>query len=179
MRLVLILTLLCAACAWAGVDDDWKDQFSQASRAAALKDFPTAETAYAKALKSAEIFGKDDKRVASTVQGRANLFRAEKKLGEAEEDARRALAIYIVSPGEKSMEFGETQFILTGILMDEGKFDGALDAVRRALPILEQNLGPNASAVVSAAGPAAPASHALPPASGTTADAPPLPRNVE
>jgi tetratricopeptide (TPR) repeat protein len=150
MRPVLFLTLLCALHAWAGVDEDWKDQFSQATRAAALKDFPTAETTYAKALKTAEIFGKDDKRVASTVQNRATLFRAEKKLTEAEDDARRALAIYIVSPGEKSMEFGQTQFILSGILMDEGKFDGALDAIKRALPILEQNLGPNASAVEDA-----------------------------
>jgi tetratricopeptide (TPR) repeat protein len=147
MRFFWLAMLICAIPAWAGVDAEWQSQFNDATKAAALKDYPGAETAYAKALHTAEIFGPDDKRVAATVQSRANMFREEKKLAEAEADARRASGIFVVEPGERSLEYGQTELILAGILMDENKVEGALDSVRRALSILEQNLGPNAPAV--------------------------------
>lgn len=148
MRYCTILALIFAMPLFASVDQEWQNSYNEAMKSAALKEYVVAEAMYAKALHNAEIFGKDDQRVATTVQSRALMFRKEKKLPEAEDDARRALAIFAVNPGEKSLEFGQTHLILAGILMDEAKYQDAMSSLRVALPLLEQNLGPGDSTVV-------------------------------
>ena len=60
------------------------------------------------------------------------------------------MAIYAVNPGETSSEYAEVQFVLAGILMDQGKYQPALESVQVSLPIFEQTLGPNATAIVDA-----------------------------
>ena len=138
-----VLALLCALPLWAGVEEDWKDLYSQALHAVAAKDYPKAEGLYAKALHDAEIFGKDDVRVGSTLEGLANLQRAEKKPAEAEVTAPRAVTIYSVDPGDDSLEYADVQFALASILMDEGKYEAALQAIQKVLPLYERKLGPN------------------------------------
>ena len=76
--LAFIAAVISVMPLWAGVDDDWRDYYSSAIRSAALKDYVKAEGAYGRALHAAEIFGKDDPRVASTLQGLATLQRTEK-----------------------------------------------------------------------------------------------------
>jgi len=144
------LSLACAIPLVAGVDDDWQNLYSQALHAAALKDYPKAETLYGRALHEAEIFGKDDARVASTLQGQAAMLRSEKKLTDAEDAARRAVSIYDVNPGEDSLEYAGVQFALAGVLFDEGKYQPALQSIQKALPVLEEHLGPNAGDVIDA-----------------------------
>jgi tetratricopeptide (TPR) repeat protein len=141
----IVLAVLCAMPLWAGVDEDWKSYYGQALHAAAVKDYPKAEAAYARALHEAEVFGKDDERVASTLQGLATMLRSERKLDEAENAVRRAVTIYSVKPGEQSLEYAQVQFVLAGVLMDRGKYEPALQSIQKVLPLFEQNLGPNAA----------------------------------
>ena len=113
--------IACALTVQAGVDEDWKELYNLALRAVASKDYARAETIYAKALHDAEIFGKEDVRVASTLQGQAWLLRLEKKSAEAEDATRRAMAIYAKSSGVESTEYAQLQLDLAGILTDEAK----------------------------------------------------------
>jgi tetratricopeptide (TPR) repeat protein len=148
--LTLVLVFSCAIPLWAGVDDDWKGFYTLALKAVAAKDYARAETMYAKAMHEAEVFGKDDVRVASTSQGLATLLRSEKKLPEAENLARRAVSIYSNNPGEESLEYAEVLWVLAGILMDEGKYQPAIQSVQRVLPLFEQKLAPGSGQVVDA-----------------------------
>jgi tetratricopeptide (TPR) repeat protein len=148
----LLMIACCAAplfagMLFAGVDDEWKELYNQALRATAVKNFPLAEITYAKALHEAEVFGGNDIRVASTSLGMAAMYRAEKKLPEAETAAHRAVDIYAVRPGEDSLDYGQAQISLAAVLNDEGKYDSSLVSTRKALPILEKNLGPDSVSV--------------------------------
>lgn len=125
------------------MDDDWSALYSQAQHAVAVKDYARAEAIYNKALHQAELFGKDNVRVASTSQGLGIALRCEKKLSEAEDAIRRAVTIYSSSPGDASIEFAQAQFDLVGVLMDEGKYQPALDSTKRLLPIFDRNFGPD------------------------------------
>jgi tetratricopeptide (TPR) repeat protein len=144
------LTLVCALPVLGGADDEWRNLYSLAVDAAAVRDYAKADAIFSRALRDAELFGKTDQRVATTVQGLASLQHSEKHLPEAEASARRALSIFIDNPGENSIEFGQSQFTLAGILMDEGKYQPALDAVRTALPLFDSHLGPTDTATADA-----------------------------
>jgi tetratricopeptide (TPR) repeat protein len=137
------VVILVALPAFATVDDEWSGMYGQAQKAAALKDYSTAETTYNKALHLAELFGKDDVRVASTSQALGNTLRAQKKFSQAEDAIRRAVTIYAVKPGDNSIEFGQAQFDLAAVLIDEGKFEPALQSTKLLLPIFDRNLGPD------------------------------------
>lgn len=149
-KYIAALAIVCALPLLAGVDEDWQNLYSQAANAASLKDYVKAEALYSKALKEAELFGKGGPRVATTLQGLANLQRLEKHLPEAEESARQAVAILATNPGEDSLEFGQGESTLAAIQMDEGKYQAALDAVQRALPLIEGGLGPDDTATADA-----------------------------
>jgi tetratricopeptide (TPR) repeat protein len=147
---VIALTLACALPVLGGADDEWRNLYSLAVNAAAVGDYPKADAIFSRALHDAELFGKADPRVGTTVQGLASLQRSEKRLPEAEENARRAVAIFTDNRGNDSLEFGQGEFTLASILMEEGKYQPALDALRKALPLIEGNLGPSDTATADA-----------------------------
>ena len=149
-RHVVALVLVCALPLLGGADDDWKNMYSLAVSAAAVKDYAKADAIFNRALHDAELFGKDDPRVATTLQGLAGLQRSEKNLPEAEESARRAVSIFANNPGQNSIEFGQGEYTFAAVLMDEGKYQPALDAIRTALPLIEGILGPNDMATADA-----------------------------
>jgi tetratricopeptide (TPR) repeat protein len=126
-----------------GVDEDWKLLYGQAVKAVSIKDYAKAEATYDKALREAEVFGKNDIRVASTLQGLATLLQSEKKLAEAEDAASRGVTIYSSNPGDESMEYAQSEFVLAGILIDEGKYQPALQSLEKVLPLFERGKGPN------------------------------------
>lgn len=150
MTYALIFSVLAALPLLAGVEEDWRSLSGQALHAAAIKDYASAEAAYNKALSEAERFGKSDVRVASTLRGLAGVLRSEKKWIEAEDAARRAVSIYFVNPGDRSLEYGESQSTLAGVLVGQGKYQPALLSIQSALPLLEQRLGPDATIVADA-----------------------------
>jgi tetratricopeptide (TPR) repeat protein len=147
---VIALTLVCALPVLGAAADEWRNLYSLAVNAAAVRDYAKAEAIFSRALRDAELFGKSDPRVGTTLQGVASLQHSEKRLTEAEENARRAVSIFTNNPGDESIEFGQGEFTLASILMDEGKYQRALDAVRKALPLIEGSLGPSDTATADA-----------------------------
>jgi len=138
-----ISVLLSAVPLFAGVEDDWKDMFGQAQHAAAAKDYPKAEALYTKALHFAELFGKEDVRVASTLQAIGSTLRMQKKLSDAEDNIRHAVSIFSGNPGEQSIEYAQAQFDLAQVLMDQSKYELVLQSLQKVLPTFEQTLGPH------------------------------------
>lgn len=138
--LVLAVTALPLA---AGIDDDWKSYFTAAQQSAARKDFAHADLLYRRALKTAELFGDTDPRVGTTLEGFGTTLRGEKKLQEAETTLRRAMEILATDPGEDSAEYARCHFDLAGVLMDEGKYNPALESLKRALGTFMEKLGPH------------------------------------
>lgn len=136
--------------AFAGVDDDWRNLYSQAQYAAVSKDYAKAEAIYNKALHEAERFGSDDVRVASTLQGLGVTLRREKRLTDAEGDLERAVSIYSTNPGDDSLEFALAQTDLAGVLTDEGKYQPALQSLTLALPIFDHKLAPEDNQIAAA-----------------------------
>jgi tetratricopeptide (TPR) repeat protein len=147
---IVALALICALPVLGGADDEWKNLYSLALNATSVRDFAKADAIFSRALRDAELFGKADPRVGATLEGMASLQRSEKHLPEAEENARRAVSILMANPGEDSIEYGRATLTLAGILMDEGKYQPALDAVRKALPLIEGSLGPSDIATADA-----------------------------
>jgi tetratricopeptide (TPR) repeat protein len=147
---VLVLTVVCALPILGAADDEWRSLYSLAVNAAAVRDYAKADAIFSRALRDAELFGKADPRVGTTLQGLASLQRSEKHLPEAEENARRALSIFSNNPGDGSFEYGQAEFSLAGILMDEGKYQPALDAVRKALPLFDAHMLPNDTVMADA-----------------------------
>ena len=146
---VIALTLVCALPVLGGAEE-WSNLYSLAASAAAVRDYAKADAIFSRALHDAELFGKAGPRVGTSLLGIANLQRSEKHLPEAEENARRAVSIFISNPGEQSIEYGQAEFALAGILMDEGKYQPAYDALQKALPLFEAHLGPNDTATSDA-----------------------------
>jgi tetratricopeptide (TPR) repeat protein len=143
MRIAVILAFSSALPLTAGSDEDWKELYTLAQRAATAKDFDRAAQLYGKAVQQAGLFGKDDARVAESLQGLGNVLRSQRKLGEAEDNLNRAVAIYSAKAGESSQEFADARFDLASVLVDEGKYPLAVDSLRQVLPIYTNRLGPH------------------------------------
>ena len=145
------LAVVCALPFLNAADTEWRNLYSLGVNATTLGDFGESgrylqpRAAGRRAVRQRESAG--GHRFAS---GWPASQRLEKHLPEAEESARHALSIFITNPGEESLEYGQAEFSLAGILMDEGKYQPALDAVRKALPLIEASLGPNDTATADA-----------------------------
>jgi len=112
----------------------------QALHAAAVKDYPKAEQAFLKAVQEAGRFGPDDPRLGTTLNSLGLVYRAEKKYGEAESVYRRALAIMETAYGD-SIDVGNVNFNIAGVMFDQGHQIEALPNLRRTLGIYERLLG--------------------------------------
>lgn len=136
---VLALLTTCPA-ARAQSEKAWKNFVETGLRAAAVKDYPTAEQALLKAVREAESFGPNDARIGSTLNTLGLIYRAEKKYSEAEGAYRRALGIMEAAYGE-SVDVGNINFNIAGVMFDQGHQGDALPNVRKALAIYERLLG--------------------------------------
>ena len=146
----LLLTLVAAIPLTAGVEDDYNDAFNQARAAEVQKDYATAEKLYRRALTDAELFGKDDPRVATTAQFLAGVLSKQKRYTEAEDLLTRATQIFSTNPGSGTVDFGRANFDLAGVLMAEGKYDAAVQPLAKALPIFNNLLDPKDSNIADA-----------------------------
>jgi tetratricopeptide (TPR) repeat protein len=126
----------------AGAQDErpWKDSVLVALNAAAVHDYSKAEQGLVKAVREAESFGPNDVRVGSTLNSLGLVYRAEKKFSEAEAAYRRALLIMEATYGE-SIDVGNVNFNIAGVMFDQGHQADALPNVRKTLAIYEKLLG--------------------------------------
>jgi tetratricopeptide (TPR) repeat protein len=122
----------------------WRSLVMQALRAAGAKDYPKAEQAFSKALQEAAKFGADDTRVGTTLNDLGLVYRAEKKYSEAEGAYRRALDIMEDAYGD-SIDVGNVNFNIAGVMFDQGHKTEALPNLRRTMGIYDRLLGPTSA----------------------------------
>jgi tetratricopeptide (TPR) repeat protein len=112
----------------------------QALHAAGVKDYPKAEQFFLKAVQEAGRFGPDDPRLGTTLNSLGLVYRAEKKYGDAESAYRRALVIMQTAYGD-SIDVGNVNFNIAGVMFDQGHQIEAFPNLRRTLAIYERLLG--------------------------------------
>jgi tetratricopeptide (TPR) repeat protein len=127
----------------------WKRSVMDGLKAAGDHDYPRAEQAFVKALHEAANFGPRDIRIGSTLNSLGLVYRAEKKYTEAEAAYRRALVIMEAAYGD-SIDVGNINFNIAGVLFDEGRQAEALPNLRRTLGIYERLLGETSLKTASA-----------------------------
>jgi tetratricopeptide (TPR) repeat protein len=118
----------------------WKRLVMDALKAAGEHDYPKSEQAFTKALHQAENFGPNDIRAGSTLNSLGLVYRAEKKYGDAEGAYRRALVIMEAAYGE-SIDVGNINFNIAGVMFDQGHQADALPYLQKTLPIYQRLLG--------------------------------------
>jgi tetratricopeptide (TPR) repeat protein len=118
----------------------WRHFVVEALKAASVQDYPKAEQGLVRAVREAESFGQNDIRVGSTLNSLGLVYRAEKKYSEAEAAYRRALVIMEATYGE-SIDVGNVNFNIAGVMFDQGHQVDALPNVRKSLAIYEKLLG--------------------------------------
>jgi tetratricopeptide (TPR) repeat protein len=118
----------------------WRALVLQALHAAGVKDYPKAEQAFLKAVQEAGRFGPDDPRLGTTLNSLGLVYRAEKKYADAEGVYRRALVIMEAAYGD-SIDVGNVDFNIAGVMFDQGHQVEALPNLRRTLSIYERFLG--------------------------------------
>ncbi len=139
---VALLVAAPAAKAQDGQDAEvaWRIFVMEALRAAGAQDYPKAEQALLKALKEAVKSGPEGTRVGTTLNDLGLVYRAEKKYSEAEGAYRRALDIMEDAYGD-SIDVGNVNFNLAGVMFDQGHKVEALPSLRRTLGIYDRLLG--------------------------------------
>lgn len=130
-------------------DTAWRNFMLQAMRAAGAKDYPKSQEFFQKAVTEAERFGPRDPRIGTSLNSLGLVYRAEKKFGEAEAAYRRALSIMEAAYGE-TIDVGNVNFNIAGVLFDENRPADALPNIRRTVAIYERLLGGNSMKTAAA-----------------------------
>ncbi len=109
--------------------------------AAGAKDYRKSEALFDKALHEAQRFGPADSRIGNTLNSLGLVYRAEKKLNEADAAFRRALPIMETANGSSSLDTANINFNIAGVAMDMGKWAEAVQYLKRCLQTYEDKLG--------------------------------------
>ncbi len=141
---IIALTLICAVPVLGGADDEWQTLYSLALNAACcpglresgrhLQPGVAGRRAVRQSGSESGVHTTGDWRACS---GRKSICLKRKRM--------RSCGKHTTSPripAIRAPEYARAAFTLAGILSDEGKYQPALDAVRRALPLIEGSLGP-------------------------------------
>ena len=138
---VAVLAFLTASQAARAQDDRlWKFLVDAALQAAGEHDYPKAEQLFVRALHEADSFGPGNVRIGSTLNTLGLVYRAEKKYSESEGAYRRALVIMEANYGE-SIDVGNVNFNIAGVMFDQGRQADALPNLLKALTIYEKLFG--------------------------------------
>ena len=114
-------------------DSAWKELLIQGQRATMDQKPAAAELSLKQALRLAERFGSNDRRVAVTMNALGLVYKDEKKYGEAEKSFRRALEVLDAGGVTETQEVAEMNFNLAGVLVDQGKQQAAIPLYGKSL----------------------------------------------
>jgi len=133
---------LLAACPAARAQDQklWMHFLVDGMKAAGEHDYPKSEQALLRALRESESFGPNDIRTGSTLNSLGLVYRAEKKYNDSEAAYRRALVIMEAAYGE-SIDVGNINFNIAGVLFEQGRQIDALPYAQKTLAIYQRLLG--------------------------------------
>jgi tetratricopeptide (TPR) repeat protein len=139
----LIVSVFAATVILAGqqADDAWRDLFTQGQRFVVANDPGKAELALEKALHEAERFGHDDWRAGATLESLGQVYRIERKFGDAEGVWRRAQAIFARANGDDSVEVANVNFELGQMMLEIGHSTDAIVLARKTLTVYEKTFG--------------------------------------
>ena len=124
-----------------GADEAWQNYLMQALYLAGAKDFAKSEAVFQQALHEAQRFGVNDARIGTTLNSLGLVYRAEKKLAEADATFRRAAPILETNYGPGSLDTANVNFNIAGVAMDSGRWAEALLFMKRCLATYEEKLG--------------------------------------
>jgi tetratricopeptide (TPR) repeat protein len=141
----VILLLSIGQPAYALDNTVWANDFKQAQSAAQQGQFGQSELLYAEAMKEAEKFGKQSSYVGITLTGLAALNQYKGKYAQAESLYGQALAIQQKSLPADSMHLAALYNNLASLYSRQNKIPEAIYCLRKSLPIVEKQRGPNAT----------------------------------
>src|SRR5436309_7080287 len=134
MLTVLLLALLSAAHA-----ADWNTLMAEAAKLQTQGAFADAETKFQEALAQAELFGSNDRRLATTLNNLGTLYRGRGNYPLAERHYNRALAIWTEINGPVTTVLNN----LAVLFVDQGRYAEAEANYRKALSIEERAHSPS------------------------------------
>ena len=105
-------------------------------------DYAEAAQQFATAVGKAEAFGEDDPRLAQSLNGQAEVYRAQGRYADAEPLHQRALAIYEKALGPEHPSVATSLNNLASLYQAQGQYTQAEPLYQRALGIREKALGP-------------------------------------
>ena len=119
----------------------WKQALFAADKALKQQDYAEAEQLLLFALKEAETFGPQDRRLAQTLNNLAYLYNAQRTYGKAEPLYMRSLAIY-EGMGEENARLAQAAKTLAHVYhYGQGKLRKAEPLYKRSLAVFEKAVG--------------------------------------
>ncbi|MES1260613.1 MAG: tetratricopeptide repeat protein [Acidobacteriota bacterium] len=140
-RLFLVVAAAAAGAHAQDAATAWQDLYLRAQRAAGAHDYAAAEQAFQQALHEAERFGRNDSRVASTLNGLGLVYKDAKRYPEADTALRRALEILEGGATAGSVDVADITFTLASVLVEQGRQQAAIPLFGQSLSIYEQVTG--------------------------------------
>jgi tetratricopeptide (TPR) repeat protein len=138
----LVLVLAFASFARAqSFDNVWKDLITDGQHQIDSQDFARAESTLGRAEHEAERFGKDDWRVAATLEALGQALAGQKKSAEAASAYNRASAIYQTINGDDSVQVANVNLDIARLDYSAGHYVDALALARKVLIVYERDVG--------------------------------------
>jgi tetratricopeptide (TPR) repeat protein len=138
----LVLVLAVASLTRAqNFDDVWKELVADGQRQIDAKDFARAEGTLLRAQHEAERYGKDDWRVATTLEALGQAFAGQKKTSDAESAYKHAAAIFQTINGDDSLTVANVNFDSARLAYSSGRYVDALILARKVLIVYERDVG--------------------------------------
>jgi tetratricopeptide (TPR) repeat protein len=131
------------------MDEDWRNFFEQAKKAASGGKFGYAETSWEAALQEAEAFGDVDERLIQTLEGQSDTFYLQGKFRHAEKPAHQVMEKYRQLHGDNHLTVGVSAQYLATVYHMQQKYGQAEPLYKLALSIKSKLLGANHSEVSS------------------------------
>jgi tetratricopeptide (TPR) repeat protein len=116
-------------------EDLWRSQCDKGHAAVKQGLYPTAASLFLTAIQQAEAFGKDDVRLAESLNGLSQVYRYQQNFAEAEPPARRSLVILERAYGNSHEALLPSLLNLAGIARAGEKYSEAEHVYRRILAI--------------------------------------------
>jgi Tfp pilus assembly protein PilF len=140
----LLVGLVCLALLPSCAGDEgptWEEQIAAGHQAFELGDYPEAESQLEPALETAEAFGPQDPRLATSLNELALLYRHQGRYEEAEPLYKRALAIREKALGPDHPRVATVLNNLGTLYYAQDRYAEAEPLIKRALAIYEKALG--------------------------------------
>ena len=119
----------------------WQTLIIAATRAAAAKDFNSAEDLLQRAVKITARFPSGDPRAGTTQNTLGLVYREEKKYAEAAKAFESALTMLERSYGPESLDVANIDFNIASALIGDGKYEAALPHIQHSRSIFQKVLG--------------------------------------